>query len=242
MRLFILGITTLLTTLLILIWYPILPKRRWAYVIKIWAWTMLKIMGIQLIVTVGQEKQYIKSNTMVIANHISWLDMLVLYTQYAVQFVARAEVRKWPVISLLIKSSGAIFINRTRKRDLININQFVSQKLINGAAIGLFPEGKTSSGMSVLPFSASLLKAPILANSTIIPVVIKYYTINGSPTTNITYAGNITFWQSLRNSLLLNGIIVKVAILNPVQAADFQTRNHLAVFLHNQISHQFNQM
>ncbi|MBP9742887.1 MAG: 1-acyl-sn-glycerol-3-phosphate acyltransferase, partial [Burkholderiales bacterium] len=174
--------------------------------------------------------------------HISWLDMLILYTQYTMQFIARAEIKKWPVISLLIKASGAIFINRTNKRDLIHINQFVSQKLSEGAVIGLFPEGKTSCGISVSTFNASLLKAPIIAHSTIIPVVIKYYTTNGSPTTRITYAGNITFWQSLKNSLLLNGIIVKIAILNPVNAANFPTRNQLAVFLHQQISQQFNLM
>jgi 1-acyl-sn-glycerol-3-phosphate acyltransferase len=199
-----------------------------------WAFGTVKIIGIKI--TGGGNTPYVEKNAMVIANHISWLDIPILYTEHSVSFIGRAEMKKWPIISLLIKSGGTIFINRERKRDLIHINQIVSQELMNGSTVGLFPEGKTGNGLVLQQFKPALLESAITAKSTIIPLVIQYYTLDGKPTTKTTYEGDITLWQSLKNSLLLNGIVVKITPLPRIKADDFKSRDILADFLYQQIN------
>lgn len=229
---------TIFCIVLVIIFYPILAKKYWINFVKMWANGVVAIIGIKIQI-IGKKTDYVEKNSMVIANHISWLDIPILYTQHSVGFIGRAEMKKWPIISLLIKSGGTIFINRERKRDLIHVNKIVSKQLINGATVGLFPEGKTSSGIHLQPFKAPLFEAPITAKSTIIPLVIKYYTKRGKPTTATTYEGDITLWQSLKSSLKLNGILVKITPLPRINAADFENREVLAEFLYNQINHYF---
>ena len=116
------------------------------------------------------------------------------------------------------------------------MNRIISKELRQGSTIGLFPEGKTGNGLNLAPFKAPLFEAPMMAKSTIIPLVIRYYTKDGRPTTATTYEGDITLWQSLKNSLLLNGIIVKITALPRVTATDFNSREELALYLHAQIN------
>lgn len=233
-RLFALLLFTLLCVLLVIIFYYILPKKIWIYFVRMWAYCTVILIGIKI--KGGGSYRYVEKNTMIIANHISWLDIPILFTQHSVSFVGRAELKKWPIISMLIKSGGTIFINRERKRDLIHVNEIISKELLQGSTIGLFPEGKTGKGLVLAPFKAPLFAAPIMAKSTIIPLVIKYYTKDGKPTTATTYEGDITLWQSLKSSLLLNGIIVKITALPRVTATDFNSREELALYLHEQIN------
>ena len=224
---------------LVIIFYPILPKRYWIYFVKMWAYGILLFMGVKVQVE-GDIMPYIEKNALVVANHISWLDIPILYTQHSVGFIGRNEMKKWPILSLLIKSGSTIFIDRTRKRDLIHINNVVSQKLAEGATIGLFPEGKTSDGKSILPFKPSLFEATIMAKSTIIPLVIQYYTKDGKPSNAMTYADKITLWESVKNSLGLNGIIAKVIPLSRINAADFKNRDEISEYLYKEISGRYN--
>ncbi len=227
---------TIFCLFLVILFYPIMPKHYWVYFVKMWAHGTLKLVGVKI---QANNNNYIEHNAMVVANHISWLDIPILYTQYSVGFVARKELQKWPILGWLIKSGSTIFIDRSRKRDLIHINKTISKQLICGANIGVFPEGRTSSGLEVLPFKSSIFEAALIADSTIIPMVIQYYTKDGIPTNATTYEGKITLWQSLKNSLQLNGIIVKIIHLPREKAHDFKDRENLSNYLYNQINNQF---
>lgn len=224
---------------LVIIFYPVLPKRYWIYFVRMWANGVLLFMGVKVQID-GDVTPYVEKNALVVANHISWLDIPILYTQHSVGFIGRNEMKKWPVLSLLIKSGSTIFIDRTRKRDLIHINNVVSQKLREGATVGLFPEGKTSDGKGILPFKPSLFEATIMAKSTIIPLVIQYYTKDGKPTNAVTYADEITLWESVKNSLGLNGIIAKVIPLPRIYAANFKNRDEISDYLYKEISDRYN--
>ena len=224
--------------ILVLLFYPFLPQRQWVHFVKMWANGILLFVGAKVI-TETHSGTYREKNAMVIANHISWLDIPILYTQHSVGFVGRNELKKWPVLNLLIKSGSTIFIDRNRKRDLVHINLQVSEKLKTGATVGLFPEGKTGDGRQLLPFKPALLEAAFIADATIIPLVIQYYTKNGEPTNAPTYAGDITLWQSLRSILMLNGIKIKITALPRNKARDFKNREELSAHLYTQINTQF---
>jgi 1-acyl-sn-glycerol-3-phosphate acyltransferase len=237
-RIIALSIFTLFCCILVILFYPILPSRQWIHFIKFWANGTLFLVGIRIAVE-GVPTDYVEENAMVVANHISWLDIPILYTRHSVGFISRREIKNWPILGLLIKSGNAIFIDRKHKRDLIQIVQVVRERLQSGGMVGLFPEGKTSLGLQVMPFKSALFESVMLAKSSVIPLVIQYYTKDGRQTCATSYADEINFWQCLTSSLRLNGILVKVTALPRVNSDQFANRKELSRYLQKKISTQF---
>ena len=233
-RLLVLLLVTLMFLVVIILFYWITPKWLWICVIKLWGRCITYCAGATVEI-IGNCGQYQQHNAMVIANHISWLDIPVLCRLYAIRFIGRAEIKSWPLFGLLIKAGGTIFIDRAYKKDLLRVKQILSKILIKGSTIGFFPEGKTSNGDSVLQFKASLFEPAIIAKSQIIPIVIVYYDRHNRHTKAVTYADKITLWQTIYNTLLLNHFTVKVILLPTVNAIDFNSREELATYLFNQI-------
>lgn len=232
-------ISSIITVLLAIVLSPFLPQKIWAVVIKYCATAILRSMGIAAGEVIDTTGCYIQSNTMIIANHISWTDTLVLYTVRWVSFVARAEIKKWMLLSPLIKSVGTIFIDRSKKSELINVNKILSDKLKCGATIGIFPEGKTSDGNQVMPFKPALIEAAISANSMIEPLVLIYYKKDGSLANEVSYAGETTFGQALFRALSISGIYVKIVILPKIKACDFNSREEISQYLFTQINNVY---
>jgi 1-acyl-sn-glycerol-3-phosphate acyltransferase len=188
---------------------------------------------------VGEFNPFIETNRMVVSNHISWLDVPVLQTIYATCFIGKAEMQKWPFIGAMVKVGGTIFINRKDKRQLIRVNQIVTNKLQEGASIGLFPEGRTGPGHTVLQFKAPILEAAIMAKSKITPIVIEYCDHEYNRTSQVTYAGAISLYQSIQNTLLLKRIHVKIHSLPQINAGEFGNREDLSTHLYSQISKKY---
>jgi len=224
---------------IVLVFFPITPKKYWIYIVRAWAKSILFCVGITIEIIGKHNSSYTRPNSMIISNHISWLDIPLLYTIYSLSFIGRAEIKKWPILNIMAKSGGTIFLDRKNKRELMQINQVVANQLSNGATIGLFPEGMTSDGKQVLPFKAPLLEAAIMANSTIVPLVIKYYTKAGIRTHAVTYAGEITLWKTVKNSLFLNGIHAKILLLPEFKATQFTTREKLSAYLFSLINEAY---
>ena len=220
-----------------LIILPFLPKQIAFYLARLWGKTTLISIGAKIDI-IGNSGDYIQPNCIVIANHVSWLDIPVVYATYAVSFVARIEIKNWPILGRLMKRVDTLFIDRSKKRDIINVNQVVSKQLSNGGTIGLFPEGKTSDGAQVLQFRAPLLENAITTHGCqVIPLVIKYHDANGQRSTNqVTYAGDVTLFQTIKNTLLIDKLHIKIHILPKVNANTFAKRNELSNFLYAQIN------
>ena len=111
---------------------------------------------------------------LVVANHISWLDIFVLNAHHPVRFVAKAEIAKWPVVSRMIRGAGTVFIERERRRDTHRVNHQMAHVLANGDVVAIFPEGTTTYGTDVLPFKSSLLQPIVEAEGHVQPVAIRY--------------------------------------------------------------------
>lgn len=240
LRLCNLLIITIVFFFLALFIIPYISRKYQGYISKFWARLMLFSLGIKLKFIGNLDKEYIKPNAMVIANHISWIDIPVLYYLYSVSFIGKIEMLKWPILRTLIKGGGTIFIDRNKKRNLISINHQVSKKLVAGATVCLFPEGRTSDGSRVLPFKAPILEAAIIAKSTVIPIVIKYYRKNDTRSTEVAYPGKNLF-QVLFQTLSLNGLNVEIHLLPHLDAKRFQERNELSSYLYEQFIIIYNQ-
>ncbi len=177
-------------------------------------------------------------NTMVVSNHISWLDTVVMLRLCYLRYIGKVEMLKWPFLSMIIKAGGTIFINRLNKRELLTLNQQVANVLTDGATIGLYPEGTTSDGVKILPFKAPILEAALMAKSNVIPVVLSYRKEDNKLATEVTFS-KVNWLTTVINTLKLENLVINVTILPIVRSTDFKTRDELAVCLYQQINQSY---
>ena len=116
-----------------------------------------------------------------VANHLGYLDILVLGSQANAAFVSRADVEHWPVIGWLAKQFDTVFLERSKKRDLPTVNAGLKERLERGEIIVMFPEGTSSSGEGLLPFRSPLLGPPAEHGSAVAAACIRYTTGEGDP-------------------------------------------------------------
>jgi 1-acyl-sn-glycerol-3-phosphate acyltransferase len=147
----------------------------------------LKLFGTRVIVR-GRPPE--EGATLVLCNHVSWLDIPVLASLRPLSFVAKSEVAGWPVVGLFARLQRSVFIDRARKSHTASVNTEVGHRLARGDVIVLFPEGTTGDGNRVLPFRSALVGAaraalaePTLARINLHPVAIAYVRRHGLPVT-----------------------------------------------------------
>jgi 1-acyl-sn-glycerol-3-phosphate acyltransferase len=110
--------------------------------------------------------------SLLVANHLSWLDIPLALASFPCTFVAKHEVRRWPLMSALGDALDVIWIERRKPRDLLRVLPILESALRTGRTVLLFPEGTTTSGHSVLPFRSGLLEAAVRANAPVVPVAL----------------------------------------------------------------------
>lgn len=143
--------------------------------IKIMAWAqkMIRVLAIDFEVN-GAPPQH--GPLLLVANHVSWLDIVVLLASCPCRFVSKAEIGQWPVVGTLTHAAGTLFITRESKRDALRVVHQMADKLQPGsdAVLAIFPEGTTSNGRQVLPFHANLFQAAISANAPVQPLALRF--------------------------------------------------------------------
>ena len=134
-----------------------------------WARGMLRAMGITLEV---QGLPAEAGPVLLAANHISWLDILVLHAARFCRFVSKAEVHHWPVIGRLATGAGTLYIERASRRDAMRVVHKMAESLRAGEVVAVFPEGTTGDGRELLPFHANLLQAAVSADAPVQPIAL----------------------------------------------------------------------
>jgi len=112
-----------------------------------------------------------------VSNHLSYVDIMIFYKLLDTSFVAKAEIKGWPVIGFMARTLKVIFVDRTRRSDVARVNSEVAQQIDRHKGVVLFPEGTTSNGDALLPFKASILDHPATSN---MPVHYAYVTYKTS--------------------------------------------------------------
>jgi 1-acyl-sn-glycerol-3-phosphate acyltransferase len=208
---------------------------RWMRLGLIQWWCKRLLHCFNLRVTTSGELPDIRTHgVLFVANHISWSDIHAINSLIPVRFVAKMEIKDWPIFGYLVRKSGTIFINRTRNRDAARVVNICSHALKLNDNLCVFPEGTTTEGLSVLPFKSSLLQAAIEANSQIIPVAIHYPLPDGQPNLEAAYAGDTTIIASMSTYLKMQQPTVHLHFGTPITASG-QTRQQLAQQAHTQI-------
>lgn len=163
--------------------------------IRGWSRRLLHLMSIDIRMTgtLGHP------NVIVVANHVSWLDIFALNAVGPVRFIAKAEIARWPVLGRLVAGVGTLFIERARRHDTHRVNQQVAKALAAGDIVAVFPEGTTTDGSTLLPFKGSLLQPIVDAGGHVQPIAIRYRDAFGVQSVAPAYAGDTTFVASFWN-------------------------------------------
>ena len=216
----------LLYAVLLAIFYPHLHQTKRRRILKTWSRQLLDILDIG-IRTEGQWSVRGEGGYLVVANHVSWLDIFVLNAIYPARFIAKAEVRNWPLIGWLCKRSNTIFIERAMRQDAASINQQVSLLLKQGVCVGLFPEGTTTDGKQVGHFHSALIQPAIDAGAMLCPIALRYQHENGEQSNAVTFTGDMTLSRSIRRILRSPRFDVLLAF-TPLLATTGENRRVLA--------------
>ncbi|MFE9656005.1 lysophospholipid acyltransferase family protein [Micromonospora sp. NPDC006431] len=202
---------------------PVLPAPDRQAALRGWARGTLRALGVRLVVRGRAPRR----PALLVANHVSWLDILAVLAVAPARMLAKREVRGWPVVGPLAAAAGAVFVDRSRPRDLPVTVGRVAAALRAGTPVAVFPEGTTWCGEAAdcRPrggFRPAMFQAAVDAGAPVVPLRIDYR-YAGDPTTLAAFLGGETLWASVRRVLAARDLTVSVVVaaaLHPAQDAD----------------------
>lgn len=226
----------------VLVVFPLRDRAAHRNMIRRWSGMVLGACGVTPRIRLhGQEpgpaqREAVADGHLIVANHVSWLDILVINHFCATRFVAKSEIRRWPLVGLLVGRAGTIFIERGRRRAVHQVLGSVAHHLQNNEPVGVFPEGTTSAGDTVLPFHSNLIQAAVQADRPVLPVALRYSDHAGEPTEAVTFIGDTTFVESVWRVCGAPGIRCDVAVLDPMHTNNGMSRREISETARSQIS------
>jgi 1-acyl-sn-glycerol-3-phosphate acyltransferase len=191
-------------------------------VVQDWSHQMLRIMGVELVVH-GTPPAH--GPMLVAANHVSWLDILVMNAAHPVRFVSKADVKHWPLLGSLITGAGTLYIERESRRDAMRVVHHVAERLQAHDVIGIFPEGTTGDGQQLLPFHANLFQAAIAAQAPVLPLALAYrHAASGRAHAAPVYVGKTTLLASMWATVRASDLQAVVCVGTPQLAEGRERR------------------
>ena len=179
--------------------------------VQAWSLALLELLNVEL-VTDGAEPVL----GLVVANHVSWLDILVMNAAHPVRFLSKSDVKKWPLLGRLIAGSGTLFIERAKRRDALRVVQQITTYLRDGHRVAIFPEGTTNDGIHVLPFHGNLIQSAIDAEAAVCPVGIRYMDkASGQRSLAPAYIDDDTLVGSIWRTLRSGRMVARVRLGEP---------------------------
>lgn len=193
--------------------FPLAGPARRDRLIMGWARRLLGVLGVQVRLTTAPA---LPGGALLVCNHVSWLDIYLIFAAQRVHFVSKAEVRAWPVAGWLAHKTGTLFIERGRRADTARINTEMRSLMQGGAWVAVFPEGTTSDGRGLRRFLPSLLQPAVELNCPIVPAALRYRSLAGEYSAVPAYIDEISMWQSLKNIVGEPGIIAELQFGEPI--------------------------
>lgn len=172
---------------------------------------------------------------LLVANHISWLDIYVINALAPAAFVAKDDVKDWQLIGWLCQHTETIFLERGSRAAAQRTRETMVAQLASGNHVALFPEGTTTDGSKVLPFHGALFQSAIDASVPVVPLALRYVDADGKPSRAPAYDGDITLLQCMRAIARASDLSVQVRVLSPLTTANVD-RRHLAAHCHHAIA------
>lgn len=186
---------------------------------------------------------------MIVSNHCSWLDIVVISSLFPVSFIAKSEVGTWPVVRTLARLQRSIFVERERRAKTAAVNAAIAERIANGDAMVLFAEGTTSDGLRVLPFRSALLGAAQAATAdageaVLQPLAIRYTHRGGLPVDraempHLAWHGDMDLAPHLAGILAGPAIAVRVILPEALPVNGGRNRKQTAKLLETRVRQAF---
>jgi 1-acyl-sn-glycerol-3-phosphate acyltransferase len=207
---------------------PLHRRARW---LQRWSRVVARFIGLQI-----EHRGPPPGAGMIVSNHLSYLDILCYSALVPCVFVAKREVASWPVLGLLARLGGTIFVDRTRRLKVAEANAEIAEALRAGVVVVFFPEGTSSDGRSVLPFRTSLFEPAASLGCAITPAAIGFRLEHGSVAEEVCYWRDMTLLPHLLNLFTKRRVLARVAFGESEPAARHASRKDAAQHLHRAVA------
>lgn len=205
------------------------PSRRWRAIsrlTRIFASLLCSILSIRITIE-GEQDRLEAGGSLILSNHLGYIDGVVLGSIFPVIYVSKKEVRGLPVIGQWIALCGTIFVDRKAKDKILLLVEAITGKLRQGANVLVFPEGTSTNGETLLPFQSAFFAAPLRARCTLVPVTLTYERVNHRPLSKdnrdlIYWYGDMEFVSHFWSLLALRSIEVLVHIHPEIETAPYK--------------------
>lgn len=216
-----------LVTALVLTGAALVPLRRripadW---IRRWCRAVVRASGLRLRITGTAPPT---GGLLLVADHISWLDVPLLAAVRPARMLAKAEIRRWPVAGALAARGGTLFIDRNRPRALPDTVARITEALREGAAVAAFPEGSTWCGRAQGRFRRAVFQAALDAGAPVQPVRIRYRAPGGTTGTAAAFVGDDSLVASLWRVASTRGLTAEVEVCPVIPPGTHPDRRTLA--------------
>jgi 1-acyl-sn-glycerol-3-phosphate acyltransferase len=191
--------------------------------IKRWAAALLAILHIKVELQVHAGAEPVQ-RALIVANHVSWLDIFVINSQNPCRFVAKADIRSWPALGWLCAQGGTIFIARGKQREVRRVYEGLVTSIEAGERIAFFPEGTTAAQGAVLPFHPNLFEAAIEARVRVQPYAIRYIDEQGELHRAADFIGDMTFVDSMLLIMKTRKMTAQLIMLPSIETAGAHRR------------------
>src|SRR5262245_31911107 len=202
-----------ITTIFYLLWAGIVPlllvsekARYWWRNVTFRTWARLANVLLRIQIQVRGIPP--RAPFFLVSNHLSYMDVVAFAAQMDCVFIAKSEVARWPVLGVLCRCMGTIFVGRTSRLDVLRVNRLIDQALRNGKGVLLFPEGTSTPGAEVLPFHSALLEPAIRVGCPVSFATVSYRTPVDQPPAHLSVCwwGEMSFLAHFYRLLQLRSI------------------------------------
>lgn len=197
---------------------PVVRPHKRDVIIEQWCREVLEALSVRLVLH-GERPPESVSSVLFVANHVSWMDILVINACRRAHFVAKAEVRQWPLVGWMAARTGTLFLNRTSLRGFARVTQGVTASLQRGQCVALFPEGTTTDGTSLQMFHSGMFESAIHAEALVWPVAIQYRRHDGRHDADIAFVGEQTLVASIRTVLTRPMTQARLLFASPIESS-----------------------
>lgn len=188
-----------------------------------WSRKLLSILAVRL--HCENRPAHFDEPCMLVLNHVSWLDIFLVNATHPAMFVAKSEIRDWPVAGALATRVGTLYLERGRARAARRANGFIEEALTAGKLVACFPEGVTSLGDTVQRFHAALLQPAIEVGARIQPVALRYRDSSGQRTEAPAYVGDDSLLKSVWSIVSTPAMTAEMRFLPPVRPRQAHRRD-----------------
>jgi 1-acyl-sn-glycerol-3-phosphate acyltransferase len=216
--------------------YPCIGERYRLALKKRWSCQLLAMLGVRMRYNGEARTDAALPHGLIVANHISFLDIFVVNAVAPAAFVSKDDIRNWPLIGWLSRHTDTLFLERGSRNAAQRAREHLVEHLSRGKRVALFPEGTTTRGDTLLPFHSALLQSAIDAGTTVTPVVLRYRAEDGSHSTAPAYVDEISLIECLRAIASEKRLYAEVTAHASLTTADVD-RRQLSAHAHRIIAH-----